>query len=78
MAQRHRAFGARGFVGGKVVVGLVVEDHAVLQCLDHRHTLVLGGGDHALFRKLNLHVDRAGEERAFGAHALDGSFCQCP
>ena len=67
VAQRHRAFGARGLVGCEVGVGLIVENHAVLQRFDHRHARMSGRGDHALLREGDLHVDRAGEERALGA-----------
>ena len=67
VAQRDRTFGARSLVGGECSVGLVVENHAVLQYFDHRHAFVHRSGHHALLRKLHLHVDRAGEERAFGA-----------
>ena len=67
VAQRDRVLGARGLVTGVGRMGLVVEDHAVLKHLDHRHALVHRGGHEALLREVDLHVDRAGEERALGA-----------
>ena len=50
------------FVGCKGGMGLVVEYHAVLHHLNHRHALVHGCGHDALLRELHLHVDRPREE----------------
>ena len=49
-------------------MGLVVEDDAVLEHLDHGASVVLGGARHALGGKLRDTVERAGEERALCAH----------
>ena len=67
VAQRDRTLGARGLVGRKGGMGLVVEDHAVLQYFHDRHAAVQRGGHHALLGEVDLHVDRAGEEGALGA-----------
>jgi len=73
VAQRDGPLGARGLVGGERRMGLVVENHAVLEHLDDRHALVSGCRDDALLRELHLHVDRTREERALGAdHQLAG------
>ncbi len=67
------ALGARRLVGCKGGMGLVVEYHAVLHHLNHRHALVHGCGHDALLRELHLHVDRPREEGSLGAdHQLAG------
>ena len=48
-------------------MGLVVEDHAVLQNFGDRHTLMFRRCDQTLFGQIHLHVDRTGEEGAFRA-----------
>ena len=47
-----------------IVVDAVVENHAVLQNLNHSATLVLSRGHHHLLADVKRHIQAAGKERA--------------
>ena len=59
VAQRDGPLGARGLVGGERRMGLVVEDHAVLEHLDDRHAFVLGCRDDSFESCTSMSIERA-------------------
>ena len=65
----HEVDGAVGamLTVGDIVVDSVVENHAVLQNLNHRAALVLGSCHHHLLADVQFHVQAAGKEGATGA-----------
>ena len=52
-----------------VIMGAVVENHAVHEAFNQRSALVVVGFHHAAHRSRHIHVERTSEERAAGTEA---------